>query len=389
PGPGPGRGAEGAEDDVGPMGRTIGRAARVLAANPVPVLLFALVLTGVGFQAGTQLDTLANTEKFIPQDLPAYIDLQQFRSITGGGTAVQYDVLVSGRGLRDPKTLRWMERFQRTAAGVPGVEGVQTPADVVRRYNGGEIPETRAGVDRALARAPATQRHRFYDEGYAHLVVVGQQDMTTEETLSLIHNVRSALRLSRPPPGVDAELTGTTVVSTPSIIDSIRGRNTTTALGFAFVLLVLFAYYRDPVRTIAPLVPMAFVVGWQNLYMFALGIEVSPLGASLGALTVGIGAEYTIIVMERYYEEVAREGVTPLDAVETAAARVGKAITVSGMTTVFGFSALAASPFPIISDFGFLTVGVIFLTLVAATTTLPPTLIVLDRAERAIRARLA
>jgi predicted RND superfamily exporter protein len=134
---------------------------------------------------------------------------------------------------------------------------------------------------------------------------------------------------------------------------------------------------------------MGFVIGWQNLYMYALGIRVSPLGASLGALSVGIGAEYTIIVMERYYEELDRSGVTPLDAVETAAARVGKAITVSGMTTVFGFSALAASPFPIIADFGFLTVGVIFLTLVAATTTLPPTLVVLDRADRAIRARLA
>jgi hypothetical protein len=93
-----------------------------------------------------------------------------------------------------------------------------------------------------------------------------------------------------------------------------------------------------------------------------------------------------VIVMERYYEEVGRAGVDPLDAVETAATRVGKAITVSGMTTVFGFSALAASPFPIISDFGFLTVGVIFLTLVAALATLPPTLVVLERLAARVRA---
>jgi predicted RND superfamily exporter protein len=132
------------------------------------------------------------------------------------------------------------------------------------------------------------------------------------------------------------------------------------------------------VKAVAPLVPMVFVIGWQNLYMAALSIPVSPLGASLGAMTVGIGAEYTIIVMERYYEEKARAGTTKLDAVETAATRVGKAISVSGMTTVFGFSALTLSPFPILGDFGYLTVGVIFLTLVAALATLPPTLIVLD-----------
>jgi predicted RND superfamily exporter protein len=133
---------------------------------------------------------------------------------------------------------------------------------------------------------------------------------------------------------------------------------------------------------------MLFVIGWQNLYMAALSIPVSPLGASLGALTVGIGAEYTIIVMERYYEEKAQAGVSKLDAVETAGTRVGKAISVSGMTTVFGFSALTLSPFPILGDFGFLTVGVIFLTLVAALATLPPTLIVLDTVEERVLAAM-
>ncbi|MFB6302360.1 MAG: RND family transporter [Haloferacaceae archaeon] len=375
-----------AEVDIGPMGRSLGRIARGTAARPGTVLLLALLLTGAGFQANTQLDTLADPEEFIPQDLPAYLDLQQFRSASGGGAEVRFDVLVSGRALRHPVTLRWMEQFEDVAVGQPLVVGMETPADLVRRYNGGEIPATRAGVDRSLDRAPAAERRRFYDRGHAHIVVVGARGMSTEQTLSFIDNVESAIEFSRPPSGVHAALTGTSVVSTPLIVEQIETRNTTTALGFAFVFLLLLGYYRDWRKVVAPLVPMVFVVGWQGLYMYGLGIRVSPLGASLGALTVGIGAEYTIIVMERYHEEVGREGVTPLDAVETAAARVGKAITVSGMTTVFGFSALAAAPFPIISDFGFLTVGVIFLTLAAALTTLPPTLLVVARVHRRITA---
>jgi hydrophobe/amphiphile efflux-3 (HAE3) family protein len=377
-GPGP------AAADAGPLGRGLGRVARATAARPGTVLVLALLLTGAGFQANTQLDTLADPEEFIPQDLPAYLDIQQFRSVSGGGADVRYDVLVSGGALRHPETLRWMERFEAVAVGQPLIVGAETPADLVRRYNGGELPTTRAGVDRALARAPAAERRQFYSDGYARVVVVGAPGMSTAQSLSFIDNVEGAIELSRPPAGVDADLTGTAVVSTPAIIDQIENRNRTTALGFAFVFLLLLGYYRDPRKVVAPLVPMAFVVGWQGLYMYALGIRVSPLGASLGALTVGIGAEYTVIVMERYHEEVAAEGVTPLDAVETAATRVGKAITVSGMTTVFGFSALAAAPFPIISDFGFLTVGVIVLTLVAALVTLPPTLLVVDRVHRRV-----
>ncbi|MFB6280965.1 MAG: hydrophobe/amphiphile efflux-3 (HAE3) family transporter [Haloferacaceae archaeon] len=376
----------GSPDPVGPMGRGLGRVARHTAARPGPVLAIALLLTGAGVGASTQLDALADPEEFIPDELPALLDLQQFRAASGGGAEVRFDVLVSGRALRHPETLRWMERFEAVAVGQPLIVGMETPADLVRRYNGGALPATRAGVDRALARAPAAERRRFYAEGHARIVVIGARGMSTERTLSFIDNVRGAIAFSRPPSGVDADLTGTSVVSTPSIVEQIERRNVTTALGFAFVFALLLAYYRDPRKVVAPLVPMAFVVGWQGLYMHALGIRVSPLGASLGALTVGIGAEYTIIVMERYHEEVAAAGVTPPDAVETAAARVGKAITVSGMTTVFGFSALAASPFPIISDFGFLTVGVIFLTLVAALTTLPPTLVVVDRLGRRIGA---
>ncbi|GAB6861685.1 RND family transporter [Haloplanus litoreus] len=363
---------------VGTVGRTLGRTSRTLAANPGVVLLVALLLMGAGFQAGQGLETLADTEEFVPQDLPAYVDLQQFRAQTGGGSAVQYDVVVTGSELTHPAVLEWMQRFERVAVGAPLIQGVDSPATLVAEHNGGEIPETQAGVERVLSAVPERERTRYYNDGYAHITVIGAQDMETGETLSFISNVKETLRFSNPPPGVDPTLTGTAAITPPSVVDQIESRNVTTGLGVLFVFGLLLAYYRNLVKAVAPLVPMVFVIGWQNLYMAALSIPVSPLGASLGAMTVGIGAEYTIIVMERYYEEKARAGTSKLDAVETAATRVGKAISVSGMTTVFGFSALTLSPFPILGDFGYLTVGVIFLTLVAALATLPPTLIVLD-----------
>jgi hydrophobe/amphiphile efflux-3 (HAE3) family protein len=375
-------------DRVGTFGRLLGRTSRTLAANPAVVLLVAAVLMGAGFQAGTQLDTLADTEEFIPQDLPAYVDLQQFRSATGGGTAVQYDVVVFGSDLEHPAVLRWMDRFERVAVGAPLVQGVDSPATLVRRYNDGELPRTEAGVERTLDRVPARERARYYNDGHAHVTVIAAQDMTTGETLSFIANVDEAISFSNPPPGVQAELTGTAAVSPPSIVGQIESRNVTTGLGVVLIFTLLLLYYRRLVKAVAPLVPMLFVIGWQNLYMVGLDIAVSPLGASLGALTVGIGAEYTIIVMERYYEEKGQAGASKLDAVEVAGTRVGKAISVSGLTTVFGFSALTLSPFPILSDFGFLTVGVIFLTLVAALATLPPTLVVLDTAEERLLAAL-
>ncbi|WP_115891428.1 efflux RND transporter permease subunit [Haloferax sp. Atlit-48N] len=379
---------QGDSDRVGLVGELLGRSARILASHPVLVLSIALLIALVGFQAGGSLDTLADTEGFIPQDLPAYTDLQQFRSVAGGGSSTSYDVLVTGTNLKHPATLQWMLDFEHIATQTPLVQGVDSPATLVKQYNGGQLPQTESGVKRVLETVPERQKLQYYNDGRAHIMVYSAQDMTTQQALSFLENTRESIAYSSPPPGVTAEITGTAAIATPSIVEQINSRNVTTGLGVLFVFILLLVYYRNLVKAVAPLIPMVFVIGWQNIYMYLLDIPVSPLGASLGAMTVGIGAEYTIIVMDRYYQEKQRAGVSRLDAVQTAATRVGKAISVSGMTTVFGFSALVLSPFPILSGFGFLTVGVVFLTLIASLATLPPTLVLLDSiAERVAASR--
>ena len=84
--------------------------------------------------------------------------------------------------------------------------------------------------------------------------------------------------------------------------------------------------------------------------MYILGISYSPLTATLGSMTIGVPAEYTILVMERYTEEEKRLH-DHIAAIQESVNRIGT-ITVSGLATFFGFSALCLSSFPIISNFG-------------------------------------
>ena len=70
--------------------------------------------------------------------------------------------------------------------------------------------------------------------------------------------------------------------------------------------------------------------------------------ATLGALILGVGSEYAILMMERYFEEKDK-GKSPIEAIRTASSKIGSAILASGATTVFGFMALLVSPFPMIS----------------------------------------
>jgi predicted RND superfamily exporter protein len=119
------------------------------------------------------------------------------------------------------------------------------------------------------------------------------------------------------------------------------------------------------------------VTGWSGLVMKSLNLDYTPMTATLGALILGIGCEYSILMMERYFEEK-DEGASPLEAIHKTAASIGAALIASGATVVFGFAALIASPFPLTSNFGLVTVIDILLVLVATFTVFPPLVIVLD-----------
>jgi predicted RND superfamily exporter protein len=84
--------------------------------------------------------------------------------------------------------------------------------------------------------------------------------------------------------------------------------------------------------------------------------------------------------MERYYEE-REKGMALIPAIQFSIQQIGTAITVSGMTTVFGFAALMTSSFGIISNFGTVTVISVFFALAGAIIVMPAILVLLGRTE--------
>jgi predicted RND superfamily exporter protein len=88
-------------------------------------------------------------------------------------------------------------------------------------------------------------------------------------------------------------------------------------------------------------------------------------------LIVGIGTEFSVLLLERYWEELGR-GASPQEAMNQAVSRIGRAIAASGLTVTAGFAALLASSFPAIREFGAVTVIDVLLALVATIVVVPP-----------------
>lgn len=111
--------------------------------------------------------------------------------------------------------------------------------------------------------------------------------------------------------------------------------------------------------------------------MYVMGMKYTSVSATMGALIIGLGVEYFLLVMTRYYEERDR-GEDPHEAMRVAVSRVGVALISSGATTMGGFGALMLSSFPVLQTFGTVTVMIFALLLMLTFTLLPAVLVPLD-----------
>lgn len=104
--------------------------------------------------------------------------------------------------------------------------------------------------------------------------------------------------------------------------------------------------------------------------MSIFGLKYTPLTATLGALIMGIGTSYTILITDRFKEELENQP-TKSGAIKSAIYKMGQPILISALTTIGGFSALIFSDFVILSNFGIMTVVSFGLALFSSFVILP------------------
>jgi hydrophobe/amphiphile efflux-3 (HAE3) family protein len=326
------------------------------------VLVAALFLSLIGTYADTQVPVDTDFKNYVPPDLPPLVDFKHMSEIFGSDDSIK--ILVQG-DIADPATIKWMDEFESyLMESRAQVKEALSIADYVKEANGGVIPDDRGQIKDTFEVLPAFIQYKFLD-GYDTAVIemnVGEaiRDLGAEGTDRLLKEVDKDIAWMPPPPGVSARQTGDLVVMTTVISALTTGRTEMTLLGLVLIFIILLVIYRDLIKALLPVLPMMVVIGWMGGVMYLTGIKYSPLTATLGALILGVGSEYAIMMMERFYEELPRVG-DPVEALKITTARIGSALIASGLTTIFGFAALIASPFMITNNFGMVTVlAVIF-----------------------------
>ena len=354
----------------------IGRMAYAIAKHPLPVLLIFGVVAVGGYYLDEKVPISADEKTFVPGDMPALENMEKITRTMGATSTIP--VVVTGDDVLSLETLAWIDRF-----GTYELEhndkmtGVTSIATLIRQYNSGVLPATKGEVDEVVARIPEATLQRYLNGKMEAVLEFSTVAMEMDAQKSFIEGIRNDIAWSDPPAGVTVQITGSGEMFTAIMDEISESKMFMTMLGFAFILAFLLLVYRRA-GAASPLIPIAIVVGWCGAIMYLLGLDYTPLTAVLGSMSIGVASEYTIVIMERCEEELAR-GVGYLEAIQHGVQKIGMAITVSGVATISGFAALAVSSFNIISNFGIVTVITVGFSLVGAIVALPAVLALMYR----------
>jgi predicted RND superfamily exporter protein len=183
-----------------------------------------------------------------------------------------------------------------------------------------------------------------------------------------------------PPPGVTAALAGLPVLAAQAdaSLSSSARRLEMLVVGLLAVGAVLLLVLRNVERALVPLVPIALATGWSSLILFATGIPLNPMSATLGALVIAISTEFSVLLSERFRQE-RRAGRAPAEALARTYRFTGSAVLASGITAIAGFGVLTLSSITMLRDFGLVTLIDLSVSLVGVLLVLPAVLALSER----------
>jgi hydrophobe/amphiphile efflux-3 (HAE3) family protein len=355
-----------------------------IAKNPIPILLVAGLIALIGFQIDPTIPVQSDEKAFVPSDMPAKINIDKVTRIIGATSSA--DFLVQGSRVTDLDTVIWMKKFQDyELSHHPELTASTSIVTYVLQYNGGVLPETQAELDTVLEKIPAETKKPYLAGSLSGLIRFNTIKLSMRQMEPLKEQMVKDIEFLEAPVGISLQPTGSFEIYTTLLSSMSESKEQMNLLGFIFVFVFLLIVYRH-LHAVSPIIPIILIVGWNAVAMYILGIEYSPLTATLGSMTIGVAAEYTILVMERYAEEEERLH-DPRAAIQESVQKIGTAITISGLATFFGFSALCLATFPIVSNFGVTTLIAVAFSLIGAIFIMPAVLSVMGQVNEWIEAR--
>ena len=222
-------------------------------------------------------------------------------------------------------------------------------------------------------------RRRSPDEDDAALVWIGvpgtrEQSIAKASAVELNHDMEAAME--NVPSITFYGLTGDAYVRDAQFDAIADSLNRSLVIAVGACLLLLIVVFRSLRHAVITLIPVLLVACWLYGFMFAVGYHLNMLTATIAAISIGVGIDFSIHFTERFRQEHRLQSDKRVALLATARS-TGMALFGSALSTALGFAVIAFAPMPMFAAFGLLTAVMIALSFLMALLALPSLLLLL------------
>lgn len=391
-------------------------ASKSVVYYPILVLVLVFIITLGAFTFGMNVRTEFNNKDFLPNDWEslqthieledsfngssfsqAYILLENSDSNSGSNNLVTVDTL---EGIRNIEEKIGNDKYVVRINGEPRVESVLTLMQNAIKTNAtlknlvdadnDDFPDDDTAVQVIFdylyqaqnSAEDSTNRLNFYlrasvdkvlyrdsnGEYSAAIIRVYVKTEDSDEVRKMYDELKDDMTNVHFS-GIEKSVTGD-VILTVTTMDSLQDSQIiSTIISILFALVILILIYRNFTLGVIAITPVLLSSVWILGTMYIFGISINVFTVSITALTIGLGIDYAIHIIERFREEYKKFEAEL--AVQRTIRSTGTALFISALTTVCGFIVLTISPIPPIQHFGIITAMTIIYSSILAMVVIP------------------
>ena len=402
------------------LAHIVSKIVTLAATNVLLVIFVTVIVTSYAIYSALKLTPSFDVKDFFDSESDFVIGLDKFDEfIAGGEPGVTY---VKG-DLTDPTvyedmtiyidSLREIDFVEQTPSGevtfglnalnlLTTLMGNSFAVSTVESANGisitdinsDGIPDTRDQIrtifeyslvngvwgdgQNMILRPDQVQGAIYYSAGEESLTTIQFQMPGTRDqavvTAALKELTPLVLQLEKHSSLSRVALTGSPFQREVQLSESTRTLYTSLPIAMVAATLLLLVTMRSLRYAVVTVVPIGLVVAWLYGVMYIFGFSLNFVTAMIGAISIGVGIDYSIHMTVRFREEINRNE-SKIAAIQKSARGTGVALVASAASSVVGFAIMGFAPMPMFASYGQLTSLMIAFALISSLVVLPALLV--------------
>jgi len=332
------------------------------------IFLIVVIITILMFFGITQIELQTDISNFLSESTSPVVKLDKEVSNKFGednGVMISFKIDdKSGSGyikdIRDIRVIKSVVELTDKLKAEDNVKNVQSIGNFFENYPEQDYEK----ILNAVLNNPASKN--FFNRDYTQtLIFVTVKGKSQKEIDDIVKEITDDTDKISIPEGIKVSFTGEPIlindISDILISDMVK----LFAIAALIVLFLLFLIYRSWTKGLLPYIPLLISLIWTLGTMGYIGIPISIATVAVAPMIIGIGIEFGVFIVNRYFEEL-NKGTERNIAIQKGVSGVGRAILASTTALTIAFLALGMGDLTIMKDMGIaLAIGIIYAMLAA------------------------